>query len=178
MTKSLWYFEEFSMIYGKDRATGKDAQGVEDILEEIQVVEETGGGDNEVESEAHGTSEASVIGTNGKTDDASSKKQKSKGSSTESFTAESIMNAAILLSKEMKEIGKEISKSLGVELTIQEKAEQLFGVLNDIEGLTMIEKFAALRKIPKDPTQMLVFFSIPVEHKLLWVKEFLADTSF
>ncbi|EEF47613.1 conserved hypothetical protein [Ricinus communis] len=35
MTRSLWYFEEFTMIYGKDHATGKDAQGVEDILEKI-----------------------------------------------------------------------------------------------------------------------------------------------
>ena len=109
MTRSLWYFEEFTMIYAKDRATGKDAQGVEDILEEIQTIGEANEEDNEVESmhetnEAQGTNDdTSVTGTNGgngRTDDISSKKKKS--SSMESSTAESIMNAARMLGKDMK----------------------------------------------------------------------------
>ena len=106
MTRSLWYFEEFTMIYAKDRATGKDAQGVEDILEEIQTIGEANEEDNEVES-MHETNEAqetnddtSVAGTNGRTYDVSSKKKKS--SSMESSTAESIMNAARMLGKDMK----------------------------------------------------------------------------
>ena len=126
MTRSLWYFEEFTMIYAKDRAIEKDAQGVEDILKEIQTIGEANEEDNEVESmhetnEAHGTNDdTSVTGTNGvngRTDDVSSKKKKS--SSMESSTAESIMNATRMLGKDMKEIGKEISKSIVVELTIQ-----------------------------------------------------------
>ena len=167
------------MIYAKDRATGKDAQGVEDILEEIQTTWEA----NEVESmhetnKARGTNDDTSItrtnGGNGRTNDVSSKKKKS--SSMESSTVESIMNAARMLGKDMKEIGKEISKSIGVELTIQQKAEELFGVLDEIEGLTLSEKFTALRKIPKDPTQMLIFFSLPFEYRLRWVKEFLMDS--
>ena len=61
-------------------------------------------------------------------------------------------------------------------MTIQQKAEELFRALNEIEGLTLSEKFTALRKIPKDPTQMLIFFSLPFEYKLRWVKEFLVDS--
>ena len=91
----------------------------------------------------------------------------------ESSTAKSIMNAARMLGKDMKEIGKEISKSIGVELTIQQKAEELFGALDEIEGLTLSEKFTTLRKILKDPTQMLIFFSLPFECRLRWVKKFL-----
>ena len=63
-----------------------DAQGVEDILEEIQTIGEANEEDNEVESmhetnEAQGTNDdTSIIGTNGgngRTDDVSSKKKKS-----------------------------------------------------------------------------------------------------
>ena len=171
------------MIYAKDRAIGKDAQRVEDILEEIQTIGEANEEDNEVESmhetnEAQGTNDdTSVTGTNGgngRTDDISSKKKKS--SSMQSSTAESIMNAARMLGKDMKEIGKEISKSIGVELTIQQKAEELFGALDEIEGLTLSEKFTALRKILKDPTQMLIFFSLPFEYRLQWMNKFLMDS--
>ena len=80
-------------------------------------------------NEAQGTNDdTSIIGTNGgngRTDDVSSKKKKS--SSMESLIAESIMNAARMLGKDMKEIGKEISKSIEVELTIQQKAKELSG---------------------------------------------------
>ncbi|EEF46676.1 conserved hypothetical protein [Ricinus communis] len=125
----------------------KDAQGVEDILEEIRVMGDADVGNNEIES-THETSEShndtSVTGTHG--------------------------------GRDIKEIGKEMSKNIEVELTIQQKAEELFGVLNEIGGLTMSEKFTALRKISKDPTQMLVFFSLPAEYRLRWVKEFLMDS--
>ena len=129
-------------------------------------------------NEARGTNDdTSVTGTNrgnGRTDDVSSKKKNS--SSMESSTAESIMNAARMLGKDMKEISKEISKRIRVELIIQQKAEELFGALDEIEGLTLSDKFTALRKIPKDPTQMLIFFSLPFEYRLRWVKEFFMDS--
>ncbi|MFQ6653310.1 hypothetical protein Gotur_024771 [Gossypium turneri] len=43
------------------------------------------------------------------------------------------------------------------------------------EGLTVDERYRALSKIPDHPTQMLVFFSLPSDVRLEWVRRFLAD---
>ncbi|EEF44640.1 conserved hypothetical protein [Ricinus communis] len=81
MTRSLWHFEEFNIIYGKDRAIGKDTYGLEDIPEEIQVMEDVDEGNNEIEiihetSERYGdTSITRTHGDNYRTDNASSKKK-------------------------------------------------------------------------------------------------------
>ncbi|OWM83635.1 hypothetical protein CDL15_Pgr004064 [Punica granatum] len=40
--RSFPHFEELSMIYAKGRATGKDAQAVEDILQELEIEDLTG----------------------------------------------------------------------------------------------------------------------------------------
>ncbi|MFQ6651900.1 hypothetical protein Gotur_024033 [Gossypium turneri] len=58
---------------------------------------------------------------------------------------------------------------------IQEKATNLYPTLCEIEGLTVGERFRALSKIPDHPTQMLVFFSLPSDIRLEWVRRFLAD---
>ncbi|WCJ18775.1 hypothetical protein M5689_001100 [Euphorbia peplus] len=155
---------------------GKDPQGVDDVLEEIHEQ----GSKEDHEGESTHEYDGSAIRTDGgsnQIDDASSKKRKAKSSAIESSTTDSILNAAKMLGNDMKEICKDISRSIGVELTIQEKAQELYGVLKQVEGLTNTEMFFALRKILDHPTQMLVFFSLPTELKLEWVRDFLENTS-
>ncbi|MFQ6671633.1 hypothetical protein Gotur_036110 [Gossypium turneri] len=58
---------------------------------------------------------------------------------------------------------------------IQEKATNSYSTLWEIEGLTVDERYQALSKIPDHPTQMLVFFSLPSDAWLEWVRRFLSD---
>ncbi|MFQ6653464.1 hypothetical protein Gotur_024858 [Gossypium turneri] len=58
---------------------------------------------------------------------------------------------------------------------IQEKATNLYSTLCEIEGLIVAERYRALSKIPDHPTEMLVFFSLPSDVRLEWVRRFLAD---
>ncbi|MFQ6651899.1 hypothetical protein Gotur_024033 [Gossypium turneri] len=85
----------------------------------------------------------------------------------------------------MQAIGEQISRSIASDVVvqqrseefqiIQEKATNLYPTLCEIEGLTVGERFRALSKIPDHPTQMLVFFSLPSDIRLEWVRRFLAD---
>ena len=78
----------------------------------------------------------------------------------ESISAESLINDATLLGENIREVGHELSRSIGSEMLIHEKVQQLDTTLADIEGLTEDEKDIALSKIPDHPTQMVVFFSL------------------
>ncbi|MFQ6621623.1 hypothetical protein Gotur_002969 [Gossypium turneri] len=82
-------------------------------------------------------------------------------------------------------IGKQISKSITSNVVVQQKLEEfqiiqekainLYPTLCEIEGLTVDERYRALSKIPDHPTQMLIFFSLPSNVRLEWVRRFLAD---
>nr|GLL49276.1 uncharacterized protein At2g29880-like isoform X2 [Ipomoea trifida] len=59
-----------------------------------------------------------------------------------------------MLSEKLESIGDRISKSLGTELTLQQKIEQLEGKLIEIEGLPYDDKFKALIKLPGYPKNL------------------------
>ena len=72
---------------------------------------------------------------------------------------QSFIKAATLLSDKIEIVGRELSKSIGSEIVIQQRVKELYGALYEIDGLTEDELDIALSKIPNQPTQMLVFFS-------------------
>ena len=76
----------------------------------------------------------------------------------EPVSIESFINASTLLGENIREVGHELSWSIGFEMLIHEKVQQLDTTLADIEGLTEDERDIALSKIPNHPTQMLVCF--------------------
>ncbi|MBA0698747.1 hypothetical protein Goari_000442 [Gossypium aridum] len=71
-------------------------------------------------------------------------------------------------------VGLELSRSIAFEKVIQESAQKLYLTLCEVEGLTEDEHYRALSKIPDHPTQMLIFFSLPLV-QLDWVRKFLSD---
>ena len=91
----------------------------------------------------------------------------------EVISEESFVKVATLLGNKISEVGKELSKSIGSEMVIQQKFQELYGTLSEIDGLTKEEMGLALSKIPDEPNQMIVFFSLPSNIRLEWVRRFL-----
>ncbi|OMO84822.1 hypothetical protein COLO4_21831 [Corchorus olitorius] len=75
----------------------------------------------------------------------------------------------------IREAGKDLSRSIGSEMVIQEKVQELDIILAEIVGLTEEERDITLSKIPDHPEQMLVFGSLPPHRKLAWVRRFLSS---
>ncbi|XP_031120430.1 uncharacterized protein At2g29880-like [Ipomoea triloba] len=180
--KTFPFYNEFTDIYGKDRATGKDSQTGADIVYEMgnaEAVEGIGGtmegsqDDNPVELQDN---DFSFVPTqsSGAREMSSTKRKRKRSDTCEPITADSLLGAAMMLSEKLESVGDKISKSLGTELTLQQKIEQLEGKLSEIEGLEYDDKFMALIKLPEYPNQMLVFFSLAADQRLEWVKRFLA----
>ena len=79
-----------------------------------------------------------------------------------------------MLGENIKEVGHELNRSIGSEMLIHEKVQQLDTTLANIEGLTEDERDITLSKILDHPTQMLVFFSLLPSRRLAWVKRFIS----
>ncbi|XVF59148.1 hypothetical protein PTKIN_Ptkin07bG0252500 [Pterospermum kingtungense] len=167
-TRSFCFYNELSHIYAKDRATGQDAQTAADILEDIALeenVEINEGTEHENQFEL-GSDDMDISSRVPQTSTSSRRKRKA------SEIDESI-SAATLLGDKLYEIADKLSDSIGSERVLQQKVQELYGALGEIEGLAADEMHIALSKIPDHPTQMLVFFSLPPSQRLGWVQRFL-----
>ncbi|KHF97268.1 Chaperone DnaK [Gossypium arboreum] len=176
--RSFPYDDQLTGIYTKDRATGKDAQIVADIIEKIDVEDVATTNTHEERNDFHGC-EANVslddmdLSTTqpqparNQGDFTLSKKKKKISDASDSCT--SFNDASTLLAENIWTVGLEISKSIDSEvltqqkseMTIQESALKLYPTLCEVEGLTEDEHYRALSKIPNHPTQMIVFFKLP-----------------
>ncbi|KAK8303954.1 hypothetical protein V6Z12_D04G187000 [Gossypium hirsutum] len=115
----------------------------------------------------------------------SSSRKKKKNFAAGDNISSSFNDAVTLLAENMRIIGKQISRSIASDVVVQQKSEEfqiiqekatnLYSTLCEVEGLSVDERYRALSKIPDHPTQMLVFFSLPSEVRLEWVRRFLSN---
>ncbi|XVF83706.1 hypothetical protein PTKIN_Ptkin16aG0512600 [Pterospermum kingtungense] len=173
-TRRFHFFNELCEIYGKDRATGKDAQSAADIVEEIQ---------NEDNDNSLDVGSADEWNTQQLGDDmemsfappmSSSSKKRKAHEMSDTNTAKVLVRATTLLTDKMVEIGEKLSESVRTEMRLEKRVEELAAALDEIEGLTEDEKDNALSKIPEHPTQIVVFFSLLPSRRLRWVHKFLS----
>ncbi|MFQ6653202.1 hypothetical protein Gotur_024723 [Gossypium turneri] len=189
------YYDQLIAIYARDRATGKDAQTVADVLEEINADDVPTTNMNkernsfydcevDVSLDDMDVSTTEPRGDKDQGGSSSSNKKKKKSDARDNMSS-SFNEAATLLAENMQAIGDQISRSIASDVVVQQKSEEfqiiqekatnLYSTLWEIEGLTVDERYRALSKIPDHPTQMLVFFSLPYAARLEWVRRFLSD---
>ncbi|PPD86682.1 hypothetical protein GOBAR_DD16385 [Gossypium barbadense] len=193
--RSFPYYDQFTAIYARDRATGKDDQTAADVLEEINAEgvpttymdEERNSFYNceaDVSLDDMDVSIAEPRRDRDQGASSSSNKRKKKSDARDNMSS-SFDEVATLLAENMRVIGDQISRSIASDVVVQQKSEEfqiiqekatnLYSTLWEIEGLTDDERYRALSKIPDHPTQMLVFFSLPSAARLEWVRRFLSD---
>ncbi|MFQ6653313.1 hypothetical protein Gotur_024771 [Gossypium turneri] len=144
--RSFPYYDQLIAIYVRDRATGKDAQTAADVIEEINVQDVPTTDINEERNEFYDC-EADV----------------------------SLDDMDVSTTEPKPDRNQGVQQKSEEFQIIQEKPTNLYPTLCEIEGLTVDERYRALSKIPDHPTQMLVFFSLPSDVRLEWVRRFLAD---
>ncbi|PPD99267.1 hypothetical protein GOBAR_DD03700 [Gossypium barbadense] len=191
--RSFPYYNQLTTIYAKDRVTGKDAQTTADVIEEINVQDVPTTDINEERNEFYdceadvSLDDMDVSATEPQLDShqggSTSSKKKKKNSDASDHISSSFHYAATLLTENMRAIGKQISRSIASNVVVQQKSEEfqiiqekainLCPTLCEIEGLTVDERYRALSKIPNHPMQMLIFFSLPSDVRLEWVRRFL-----
>ncbi|XP_031099367.1 uncharacterized protein At2g29880-like [Ipomoea triloba] len=128
--KSFPFYIEFTTIYGKDRATGKDSQTGADIVYEMGNTEDFDGTSEGIGGTMEGSEDDNPIDlrdnnfsfTPAQTSSArgvsSTKRKRQSIDTCEPITADSLFGAAMMLSEKLELVGEKISRSLGTELTL------------------------------------------------------------
>ncbi|MFQ6636663.1 hypothetical protein Gotur_013268 [Gossypium turneri] len=154
-------WDEHRQLVVGDRATGKDAQTVADVIEEINVQDVPTTDINEERNEFYdceadvSLDDMDVSATAPQPDrnpgGSTSSKKKKKNSDASKHISSSFHDAATLLAENMRAIGEQISRSIAFDVVVQQKSEEfqtikekainLYPTLCEIEGLNVDERY-------------------------------------
>lgn len=181
-TKSFPYYEELCMVFGKDRATGRNAETAADVVEDLDKgeddihhddeafnsVENMVGGD---EAQSMYFSQASAVPqTQSHSQGSSKKKRKNTGNSGDAY--EALKESSNLIAGVIEKASEHLSRAIGED--IMEKHSQLRAELERTTTISTIERHKAARLIMKDDATVCYFFSVPDQERDEWVKALLA----
>ncbi|XAR70579.1 hypothetical protein NMG60_11027480 [Bertholletia excelsa] len=180
--KTLPHFDDLCIIWGKDRATGKDAQSVEDILEE----ERTNEGDIQANMDEtinlNGIDDMNVSMSftkqhlNKTSATSSSKKRKRRDLKNDDLFVNVLKEVATSLESGLLQATDKLGqyvRSLSHEASLNNKQETIYSELMKVEELNQDEKIAASVKISTNLALLHVFPTIPADDKAKWVRHVL-----
>ncbi|KAH6785232.1 hypothetical protein C2S51_037687 [Perilla frutescens var. frutescens] len=136
MNKPFPFYDDLLVIFGKDRATGSNAEGPNDMMEEIQ--KETNINDN-IESKTDlGTDDfdSSFSPLQSPTHERVHIQKKKKKASGNLTMVADIKEAASLIGTEIAKASQVFSKAIGVDAEISEKRQQIDAEIRKIPDLT------------------------------------------
>ncbi|XP_019157564.1 PREDICTED: uncharacterized protein At2g29880-like [Ipomoea nil] len=177
-TRSFRFYNELSAIYSKDRATGKDAQTADDVVEEIQDEEQNDIRADTEDSAFVGLDDIDLTSTqpepqnDGRKRSNSSKRKRSHDEAIE-ICAENMLNAAKLISNTMSEVGKNLSDGLQYDRDM-DMFQKLERALKEVDDLANDEMDLVSFKLTDHPNKVAFFLSLDPDRRLQWIRRFLA----
>ncbi|KAA8541963.1 hypothetical protein F0562_023115 [Nyssa sinensis] len=172
--KSLPHFEELLIIFGKDRATGKNAETAADVVEELDkegAENKTNTGDGLDENDAS-LSFAPTHNTRTSSEEYSSQRRRRRSRSNDSFL-EAIKEVGLAMGREIKESTIKLTEVMGYDVTVAAKRVRINDELLKLPTISMFERHKATLQIARDHETTDVFFTIADDEKEEWVKALL-----
>ncbi|KAJ8434775.1 hypothetical protein Cgig2_017183 [Carnegiea gigantea] len=148
------YYEDLCIIFGKDHASGKDAQGPEGMEDEVNEEGENEESSKKDEPESSSTQEPSGV-------EASSVKSGNLGKQVRASDnlVKGLSEVASILRREIRPASSNISRAIDFDVELSKKRSKLNEELANL-GLTTIERHQAARKIAYELESIDVVFSI------------------
>ncbi|KAI3496549.1 hypothetical protein L1887_38914 [Cichorium endivia] len=160
--KKFPYYEELCIVFEKDRAQGNRAKDFLDLKQEVNLEEEIQGSDDGFLDSEEVSRNASVH------HEATSQSGRSKKRKTRSD--DGFNNAVGLITESLKEISKDLSQGIKLDMKINELSEKIPPKILEMTSLSQLEKFKALTKIRSDPINVQNFWEIEEGDREAWVK--------
>ncbi|XP_012842525.1 PREDICTED: uncharacterized protein At2g29880-like [Erythranthe guttata] len=179
--KSFPYYEDLVVIFGKDRATGINAEGPADMMENIER-EETNNADtvNDVDStmepelEDFGAYSSLSPMQSPRSQGTHNQRKKKRSRSSENVAIMTdIKDAAAVIGSEIAKASQIFGKAIGVDAEISEKRQKIDSEIRNISNLTVGEIIKAVCHIAHSHELTDVFFSMTEEGKEQLVKAIL-----
>ncbi|KAK9062064.1 hypothetical protein SSX86_019249 [Deinandra increscens subsp. villosa] len=172
--KKFPHYWDLCIVFGKDRANGRDAQTAADILSDINREEQeaTGEGleDIDVEQPLNSPAYSAPI------EEPSTQRKRKRRNSWDPLM-NSLKESAEIIGAEIRGATNTFSRVFGTESNREELRNNLFAEMNKVEGLTVRECNKAVCKLAQNEELMVIFFKVDEERKLGWVKNMLEDTT-
>ncbi|EYU38424.1 hypothetical protein MIMGU_mgv1a017803mg, partial [Erythranthe guttata] len=168
------------VIFGKDRATGINAEGPADMMENIERDETNNDTVNYVDStmepelEDFGTYSSLSPMQSPRSQGTHNQRKKKRSSSTENVAIMTdIKDAAAVIGSEIAKASQIFGKAVGVDAEISEKRQKIDSEIRKISNLTVGEIIKAVCHIAHSHELTDVFFSMTEEGKEQLVKAIL-----
>ena len=178
--KSFPWYDDLCMVFGKDRATRKNAESAADVVEELQTEEEntTLGEDdfnyaNNVDEVPSMSVSDATRGAQSHTQSDGSSKKKRKTVNHEELS-DALTQSACIIAREIEKASIRLSKAIGEDMN--ENHMQLGKELERTTTLTTAQRHKVARMIMQDNALVSYFFSVPDNEKDEWVTLLLDDS--
>ncbi|KAG8386295.1 hypothetical protein BUALT_Bualt03G0134200 [Buddleja alternifolia] len=168
--KSWPFYREWCEVFGKDRATG---EGAEDIAEAVGgLMNDENQEEDLVGKEANQQENAGETETTSVNENAGSSSSKKIGKRKRNVvdyqdTVVDFLGAFVENSKDR--LG-DIARNLSLEYDISLKQREVFKIVENMEGLNEEEKLIASQMLVKNSDDLMLFFSLPAERKIKYVR--------
>ncbi|KAH6827597.1 hypothetical protein C2S53_015282 [Perilla frutescens var. hirtella] len=172
-THSTWrnkpfpFYEDLLIIFGKDRATGSNAEGPADMMEDIQ----RQGNNNSEENNEDAIEDLDASFSfsplhSPRNEGVQHQKKKRKIASYDSqlMTIE-IKEASSAIASEIAKASQIFGKTMGVDAEISEKRRKIHAEIKKIPNLTVAEVIKVVSHIASHPELIDVFFSMDEESR-------------
>ncbi|KAI3824767.1 hypothetical protein L1987_06238 [Smallanthus sonchifolius] len=169
--KKFPHYWDLCIVFGKDRANGRDAQTAADIISDINR--------EEPEATVDGLDDMDVNQPLKSPSDVASREESRKRKRRNSWDPlmNSLKESAEIIGAEIREATNTFNRVFGTESNREELRNNLFAEMNKVEGLTIRECDKAVCKLAQNEELMVIFFKVDEERKLGWVKNMLTDTA-
>ncbi|KAK4427524.1 hypothetical protein Salat_1330200 [Sesamum alatum] len=167
--KPFPFYDDLLVIFGKDRATGNNAEGPTDMMEEIQREEVNNDPNNDVETTIENGLEdldASMPFSPlqfPRTEGIQKKKKRSRSVDNLMIMTEGIKEAASVIGSEIAKASQLFSKAIGVEAEVSDKRQKIDSEIRKIPNLTATEVIKVVCRIAQNHELTDVFFSMSEE---------------
>ncbi|XP_057778464.1 uncharacterized protein At2g29880-like isoform X3 [Salvia miltiorrhiza] len=161
--KMFPFYDDLVIIFGKDRATGSNAENPTDIMEEIQREKFNTNEEDSIDIGEDSDTSFSFSSMHSTRSEGTSH-QKKKRKVGEPMTAD-IKEAASVIASEIAKASQLFSKAIGVDAEISEKRKKINSEIKKIPNLTVGEAIKAVCHIASHPELIDVFFSMEEENK-------------
>ena len=172
--KPFTHFDDLCYVWGKDRATGKDAQSAHDINEENQRNNVEVGLDKIKDTKVAEEADVSIAffdpSINSPKSVSKKRKRRNGDSEGNDTVVEALTNVSRNIESSIHALCNTVEK-LAYEADMKAMREQIFNQLINVHGLTRREIVHAHVKLSQDEKLMVAFCSIPDEMKVEWIRE-------
>ncbi|GER55646.1 retrotransposon protein [Striga asiatica] len=176
--KAFPMYDDLVIIFGKDRATGGNAEGPNDMMEEIEREDVNLNAGNDVEATTEiglDDLDASFSPLQSPRSATVDKRKKRKRSVDNLMPMTDIKEAASIIGSEIAKASEIFGKAIGVDAEISEKRQRIDSEIRKIPDLAVLDVIKVVCRIAQSPELTDVFFSMTEEGREQLARAIISD---